>query len=344
MKSKRHCTHGLGLAALVTLFLMACGAPTSSSTLSEGTYESSLQSGSTDTKALSNWRDYPALSMISEWQTLNSTSIELDIGVRWLGFGAEVQAASFFRISTMGSVDLVKHITSPESRIMKDNEGHISISEDEPVSARCQYQSHATLRLDGSGRFSLSGVTVRHERGEAKVLEVQTTGKTFDVQDGQTLDDLESYCRQDFETVMRPIVERDLAMGIKSKLRLEELSDSRVNALRLVLKNQVASMIHQGEQWISDPVSVEAEGSYVHIKGNVRRPGIWHGQDYSFHYIFEKTTKKIEKVDISPRGVDDESRAALELSLFMARNAANWSVATVEGRSFTIDTSALPHP
>jgi len=170
---------------------------------------------------------------------------------------------------------------------------------------------------------------------------VATTGNTFEVPDGSTLTSLEALCRRDFETVMRPIVERDLVAGLKSKLRIEKFDDSRLNALRQVLRDQEASIEHQGLAWIAEPVSVDDEDHAVTVKGRVRQSGGWRSKSYDYQFSFDRTTRRMTQIDISPRGLDQVSQGALELSAFLARNAAEKQFAQNEGRPFVIDAKFL---
>ena len=323
---------------VATCLTSACGrAPTD---LPQGLSETS-SSSSTDTEALSNWRQYPALSLRSAWQTFSKQSVELEIGLNWPLFGAEVEALSQFRFVTDGSLELVKHIATADSKIFKDSAGTISVSADEPVSARCEYESEALFLLEGGGSFMIGGVQVEHARGEAKILEVATTGNTFTVPEGATLASLEALCRNDFETVMRPIVERDLTSGLKSKLRLQKLNDSRLNALRQVLRDQEAMVEHHGLSWIAEPVSVDSDHDTIEVKGRVRQRERWQGQAFDYQFAFDRQTRRMTKIDISPRGLDHVSQAAMELSAFLARNAAEKQFAESEGRPFVIDAKTL---
>jgi hypothetical protein len=185
---------------------------------------------------------------------------------------------------------------------------------------------------------------MEHIRGHTKILQVGTTGNTFTVPEGATLASLETLCHQDFETVMRPIVERDLIAGVKSKLRIEKFDDSRLNALRQVLKDEEASIEHQGLAWIAEPVSVDAQDNALAVKGRLRQRGRWQGQAYDYQFSFDRTSRRMTKIDISPRGLDDISQAALELSAFLARNAAEKRFAQDEGGSFVIDAKQLKKP
>lgn len=339
MNRKRPWLRSICSLGLIASIAAGCGRPSHTEVLATSDTRALNDS---DTKALSNWQEYPALSLVSEWHTIHTTSLELDVGLNWVGFGAGVGALSYFRMLTVGSVELIKHIPHPDSRILRDAEGHIDVRVDQPVAARCQYASQSLIRLEGAGRFSLSGMTIEHERGEAKVLEITTTGKTFDVEDGATLNSLEDLCRHDFESIMRPIVERNMATGIQSKLRIENVADSRVNALRYVLKNEEATILHQGRSWQADPVSIEADGDTIFVKGSMQRLARWGGESYAFHYAFEKTSHKMKHLEIVPRGLDEDSQDALNLSSFLARNAMEWHLANAAGRPFLIDTKSLP--
>lgn len=343
MSPMRSWMQAAGIVTLASCLAPGCG--TAPNPPAEGLSQTSDSSPtSTDTKALSNWRKYPALSLRSAWQNFSKSALELGVGLDWIGFGPEVQALSYVRFVTDGSVELVKHIATAESKIFKDDRGTIAVSDDEPVSARCEYESEALFMVEGGASFRVGGVQVEHNRGETKILEVATTGNTFTVPDGATLASLEALCRKDFETVMRPIVERDLTAGLKSKLRIEAFDDSRLNALRRVLRDEEATVEHQGLSWIAEPVSVDAEDQSVAVRGRVRQRDGWSSQAYDFQFAFDRQSRRMTKIEIAPRGLDQVSQAAMDLSAFIARHAAEKHFAQEEGRPFVIDPKPLKKP
>ena len=284
---------------------------------------------------------FPDLRLTSEWRSVATTGLKLKIGVKWPGFALAADADSSFRVGTDGSVTVIKSITSTDSKLVRDGEGHFDATPAEPVTARCRFRSQASVTLKGGATFSMAGATVDHETGEARVIEVESTGKVFSVTENETLATLEKTCETTFVENVKPMVERDLAAAISTQFQFHHLPDERLDAVHLLLSNQAAAFDHRGYHWRAEPLAVEEEGGNVVVRGHLAARQVFSGGAYDFTYRFDGKTLAVLAADISPRDFGERPAAAMELAAFLARTGANWHAAAANGKPFTIDASSL---
>ena len=283
--------------------------------------------------------DRPRLSFRSERQIVHSNALQLVLKLGWDYLGVSAEIGRSLNTTAASLLDVFKHARGPGSRIFKDENGHFDVSPEEPMFGHCEYLMAAQMRLTTDASVTVAGVRVETEGSEAKLLEVAVADQFFPIEAEKSLADYEEQCREGFSAYALQM-QQDLTMSLRSKVVVNAVGDSRIDALQAVLSDKEANFNAAGHKWHLVPLRVaNAEGKTI-VSGRLEKKTLLGAQTYEFRHTFAGSDLTLQDVYMVPREVDPSSMAALELSAFFARNAA--LQAASQGQKFTIDTDLLP--
>ncbi|MEN9835699.1 MAG: hypothetical protein RL011_1892 [Pseudomonadota bacterium] len=279
----------------------------------------------------------PRLAFRSEWQRVHSGSLGLVLKLGWSELGIEAEMDETVRTVSASLLDVSKSAATADSKIFRDDRGHFDIREGEPVTGRCEYAMAAQHRVDAEAAVIVAGVKVEQGYEDAKLLEVTVADQFFSISAERTLADYENDCRsgfKNFEARMR----QDLAAALKSKVVIDKVGDSRIDALRPALAGESVRFEAEGETWELEPLSQKTAAGALTVTGKLKHMGRFSERSYEFTHEFSVDGVKLNKINLAPRGVDKTDQAALELSIFFAQNVARRAAS--DG-VFSVDTSLL---
>ncbi len=279
----------------------------------------------------------PRLSFRSEWQKVHAGSLGLALKLGWSMLGVEAEVDQTIRTVSASLLDVSKNASDPSSRIFRDEHGHFEIREGETLTGRCEYALAAQLKLGEDAAIVVAGIKVEQGYEDAKLLEVTVADRLFEISREKTLADYEGECRAGFKAFEEGM-RKDLAAALKSKVVIERVGDSRIDALQTLLGGQPVRFEHDGQNWEIEPVNHQVNGNSVATSGRIKQLGRWGARSYEFHHQFDASTSKINHIDLVPRGVDQVDQMALDLSVFFAQNVARRAAS--QGL-FTVDASLL---
>ena len=283
--------------------------------------------------------DRPRLSFRSERQIVHSNALQLVLKLGWDYLGVSAEIGRSLNTTAASLLDVFKHARGPDSRIFKDENGHFDVSPEEPMFGHCEYLMAAQMRLATEAYITVAGVRVESEGSEAKLVEVAVADQFFPIEADKSLADYEEQCRQGFGAYALQM-QQDLTLSLHSKVVVNAVGDSRIDALQAVLSDKDANFNAAGHKWHLVPLHVvKAEGKTI-VSGRLEKKTLLGAEAYEFRHTFAGSDLTLQDVYMAPRGVDPASMAALELSAFYARNAA--LQAASQGQKFTLDTDLLP--
>ena len=283
--------------------------------------------------------DRPQLTFRSERQSVHSTSLQVVLKLGWDYLGVSAEIGRSLSVTAASLLAVSKHMHGPGSRIFKDEHGHFDASPEEPMFGHCEYLMAAQMRLATDAFITVAGVRVETEGSEAKLLEVAVADQFFPIEADKSLADYEEQCRQGSGAYTLQM-QQDLTLSLRSKVVVNAVGDSRIDALQAVLSDKEANFNAAGHKWHLVPLRVvKAEGKTI-VSGRLERKTLLGAQTYEFGHTFAGSDLTLQDLQMTPRGVDPSAMAALELSAFYARNAALHAAS--QGQKFTIDTDLLP--
>jgi hypothetical protein len=131
---------------------------------------------------------------------------------------------------------------------------------------------------------------------------------------------------------------------VRATFEIAKFGDSRIDALSLVLMGQNASAHHRGQDFVLEPVTTAVADDRVLVRGRLHRMGRLTRDSIEYTHEFSAPSGRAIGITMTPRGVDVASSAAMELSLFVARNAFAKYIADQANTRFVVDLSLLREP
>ncbi len=282
-------------------------------------------------------------------------TVEISLGIKlgWLGFGTSVKVGTEFHNQSSGGVLLSKIPEQEDSGIFLNDGAVLDVRLGEEFQAECFYDGSISLKYDGHADISLAGTGIQGSGGSGKIMGMEVISKSFDVQPGDDLQRLESYCETLFESQYRNQVNRDLSRAVKSQLVIRKHFDPSIQALENILLGR-KDVIIRGRRLFdfSGVVSEQPNNSgAIRVRGllNIGHGGS-RGRALDLDHLYskkpmesdtEETRLQLESSALVPRAVDDEYGEALVVAGYVARNQAEYAHAVKLGKPFQVDKTLL---
>jgi hypothetical protein len=258
-----------------------------------------------------------------------------------------------FLNQSSGGLLLSKNPVHDDSGIFLNDAAVLDVRSGEEFLAECFYDANLSLKFDGYADISFGGVGIKGSGGRSKIMGMEVISKSFDVQPGDNLHMLESYCETLFESQYRAQVDRDLSRAVKSQLVINKHFDPRIQALEKILLGRRERFVQGGRLFDFSGVVSELPSSSgaIRVRGLLTvGSGGTRGRTLELDHLYSKKTQeseseesrlRLESSALLPRAVDDEYGEALIAAGYVARNQAEYAHAVQVGKPFQVDQSLL---